>query len=370
MRVYVERDRTRLRIRVVYQGKKHQFSTGLTDTKTNRAYVQGVASRIELDMVSGQFDPTLLKYRPNAVGSNPAGVSCPELFEQYVKAIAKEKALHPGSLRRYQGCTSHVRKSLSVPAHQVTEATAGNFAAVLLECVSNRTAKEYLWMLASCWDWAQGRYHVADENPWTGQIQRIKPNPQQRVKPFTAAEIQAIIGALRSSPHYSHYSDFVYFLFGTGCRFGEAAGLRWSHVADDFRTVWIGESVSRGHRKSTKTGKSRTIVLPKLVAEMLTDRRQAKLIGRSAKPDDLVFPSPKGHPIDDHNFRSRAWKSILEECHIEYRKPYAVRHSVISHALANGANYIDVAQASGHDPKVMHQHYAHVIEMKSIFVEF
>jgi hypothetical protein len=69
-----------LRIRIVYQGKKHQFSTGLADTKTNRAYVQGIASRIQLDMVSGQFDPTLLKYRSNAVGSNPVGISCPEFL--------------------------------------------------------------------------------------------------------------------------------------------------------------------------------------------------------------------------------------------------------------------------------------------------
>jgi integrase len=70
MRVYVERDRSRLRVRVIYQGKKYQFSTGLTDTKTNRAYVQGIASRIHLDMVSGNFDATLLKYRPQVVGSN------------------------------------------------------------------------------------------------------------------------------------------------------------------------------------------------------------------------------------------------------------------------------------------------------------
>lgn len=48
MRVYIERDRSRLRIRIIYQGKRYQFSTGLTDTKPNRAYVQGIASRIEL----------------------------------------------------------------------------------------------------------------------------------------------------------------------------------------------------------------------------------------------------------------------------------------------------------------------------------
>jgi integrase len=366
MRVYIERDRQRLRLRIIYRGKKHQFSTGLTDTRTNRAYVQGIASRIELDMISGQFDPTLLKYRPKTVGSNPAGVSCPDLFERFTQAIAKDKALYPGSLRRYQGCASHVRKSLDMPAHQVNEGTVGNFAAVMLQSVSNRTAKEYLWMLKSCWEWAKTRYHVADENPWTAQIQRIKPNSQQRVKPFTAAEVKAIIGAFRSSTHYLHYADFVYFLFGTGCRFGEAAGLQWKHVADDFQTVWIGESVSRGHRKSTKTGKARTVMLSPTVAKMLSDRHTAL----KPKPDDLVFPSPRGLPIDDHNFRNRAWKATLEQCRIEYRKPYAVRHSAISHALAGGANPMDLAEQTGHDKRVLLSTYAHAIAKQSLFVEF
>jgi integrase len=370
MRVYVERDRTRLRIRVVYHGRKYQFSTGLTDTKTNRAYVQGLASRIELDMVSGQFDPTMIKYRPQLIGSNATDISVPELFRRFTEHQFKTKGLAPGSRRRYEPIQSCLERRLNVPAHQVGDRHAGNYAAMLLERLTARTVKERLWMLASCWEWAQGRYHVADENPWTAQVQRIKPQPSQRVKPFTAAEIVAILGAFRRSPHYSHYSDFVYFLFGTGSRFGEAAGLRWSHVADDFRTVWIGESVSRGHRKSTKTGKSRTIVLPKLVAEMLTDRRQAKLIGRSAKTDDLIFPSPKGLPMDDHNFRNRAWKSILEQCNIEYRKPYAVRHSVISHALASGANPMDLAEQTGHDKRVLLSTYAHAIAKQSLFVEF
>ncbi len=40
----------------------------------------------------------------------------------------------------------------------------------------------------------------------------------------------------------------------TGCRFGEAVGLRWKHLGAGHKTVWIGESVSRGVRRSTKTG--------------------------------------------------------------------------------------------------------------------
>jgi integrase len=366
MRVYVERDRSRLRVRVIYQGKKYQFSTGLADTKTNRAYVQGVTRRIELDMASGHFDATLLKYRPQVVGSNPSALSCPDLFKHFTEYQFKKKGLASGSVRRYQPIQSCLEQRLNIPAHQVGERLAGNYAALLLERLTARTAKERLWMLAACWNWAQGRYHVAEDNPWTAQVQRIKPPPQQGVKPFSAAEIMAILTAFRSSRHYCHYADFVAFLFGVGCRFGEGAGLRWEHVSDDFQTVWIGESVSRGHRKGTKTGKARTVLLSPSVGQILRQRRERV----KPNPTDLVFPAPKGGAIDDHNFRNRAWKTILEQCRIEYRKPYAARHSAISHALAAGVNPIDLAEQTGHDKRVLLQTYAHAISKQSLFVEF
>jgi integrase len=365
MRVYVERDRARLRIRVVFQGKKYQFSTGLIDTKTNRAYAQGITSRIELDMVSGQFDPTMVKYRPQIVGSNSTDISVPELFKKFTEYKFQHKGLVPGSRRRYQPIQSCLEQRLNLPAHQVSDRTAGDYAALLLERLTARSAKERLWMLASCWNWAKERYHIG-ENYWTSQVQRIKPQPSQKVKPFTGTEIKAIISAFGASDYYAHYTDFVIFLFGTGVRFGEAAGLLWRHVSDDYQTVWIGESFSRGHRKSTKTGKARTIFLSPTVSSILRLRQVAM------KPvlHDLVFPSPMGLPIDDHNFRNRAWKTILEQNHIAYRKPYAVRHSVISHALANGANPIEVAEQTGHNKRVLLDTYAHAILMKSVFLEF
>jgi integrase len=73
----------------------------------------------------------------------------------------------------------------------------------------------------------------------------VKPAPKQKVKPFALAEVQAILAAFRTDRYYQHYADFVTFLFGTGCRFGEAVALKWRHIADDYSTVWIGESVSR-----------------------------------------------------------------------------------------------------------------------------
>ncbi len=368
--VTIENHEGRYRLRWLYQSKRYTMSCGVPATPTGKAIAKQKAAQIELDISAGYFDPTLLKYKPRTLGKAATEISAVELFERFTAHRFKDYGLSPGSRSRYTCIKGYLLARLDVPAHQVNDRTAGDFAAYLSERLSGITAKTYIYLIAAAWDWAKGRYHVAEPNPWAGLAVKIKTQQQQRVKPFTSAEVKAIIGAFRSSPHYQHYADFVVFLFGIGCRFGEAAGLQWKHVADDFQTVWIGESVSRGHRKGTKTGKARTVVLPRLVREMLTDRRQAQIIGRNATPDDLVFPSPKGLPINDHRFRARAWKTILEQCHIEYRKPYAVRHSAISHALANGANPMDLAEQTGHDKRVLLSTYAHAIAKQSLFVEF
>ena len=364
--VTIENHDGRYRLRWLYQGKRYTLSCGVPATPTGKALAKQKAAQIELDISAGYFDPTLLKYRPRTLGKTATEISAVELFERFSEHKRKDCGVSVRSIEtRYKPLLKYLERLLSGPAHLVGQARARNFQAVLTENVTPQTAKERLWLLQSCWDWGSGRYHVADPNPWAGLAATIKARPSQKVKPFTTAEIQAILGAFRSSASYGHYADFVAFLFGVGCRFGEAAGLRWGHVADDFQTVWIGESVSRGHRKGTKTGKARTVTLSRSVAQMLSDRRMA-----ASKQDDLVFPSRKELPIDDHNFRNRAWKTILAQCHIEYRKPYSMRHSVASHSLANGADPIALAEQMGHDKRVLLSTYAHVINQKSLFVEF
>jgi integrase len=367
MKITTENHDGRLRLRWLYQGKRYTLGCGVPATSTGRAIAKQKAAQIELDISAGYFDLTLLKYKPRTIGKTATEISTAELFQRFSEHQLKEKGLARSSIdARYKPIESALKKWLDKPAHDVGVKQAKDFAAILTETVTAQTARARLWLLQSCWDWAKERYHVALENPWAGLGSKIKPQPTQRVKPFTSAEILAILGAFRTSQYYSHYVDFVTFLFGTGVRFGEAAGLKWSHVADDFQTVWIGESVSRGHRKSTKTGKCRTLVLSSTVAQMLRDRHNAL----KPKPDHLVFPSPKGLSINDRAFRVRAWKAILEQCHVEYRKPYAVRHSAISHALSNGANPMDLAEQTGHDKRVLLSTYAHAITKKSLFVEF
>jgi len=181
----------------------------------------------------------------------------------------------------------------------------------------------------------------------------IKVPPKQRSKPFTREEMEKIIEGFRTDRHYHHYTDYVTFLFGTGCRTGEVIGLRWKHVSDDCSQVWIGEQLTRGVRKSAKTNRARTITLSQKLQKLLLDRRSA-----NSAPDSLVFTAPQCGAIDDHNFRNRAWKTVLNRLKIEYRKPYNTRHTLISHALDMGMNPVLVAQLTGHDVETLYENYA------------
>ncbi|MEM6256400.1 MAG: tyrosine-type recombinase/integrase [Cyanobacteria bacterium P01_D01_bin.156] len=362
--VKIESDDGRLRLRFSYGGKRYAMAVGLPDSKVNRIVAQQRAAQIELDIVSGNFDLTLKKYKPPKGGGKKAEVSqVTGLFQKFTKVQTKAKGLEVGSLCRYNATLKHLETFFSnKESEAVEESDAQAFVAYLRKNVSERTVKEYVTLVQSCWVWAAKNL---PDNPWIAVLTQVKPAPKQKVKPFTLEEVQKILEGFRTDRYYRHYADFVTFLFGTGCRFGEAVALQWKHLADDFSTVWIGESVSRGVRKTTKTGKDRTVTLTGKVAEMLVARRSNKW-----KPDDLVFPAPRGKTINDRSFRRRAWKKVLKKSEIEYRKPYATRHTAISHALANGANPLAVAEQTGHDPQILFKHYASVIQQSAVMVEF
>ncbi len=86
----------------------------------------------------------------------------------------------------------------------------------------------------------------------------------------------------------------------------------------------------------------------------------------NANPDDLVFTTRQGNPIDQHNFSACAWSNILSRLDIPYQKPYNCRHTFISHCLEAGMNPVVVAQITGHDVKVLYDHYAGVVSLPSL----
>jgi len=363
--VVVEKFKNRLRLRWRVTGERYCLSLGLPDTKESRKLAEVKARQIELDIISGNFDSTLTKYKPQSLlQSKPAAIvnliTCGELFQQFIDY--KAKFLHPRSLDRYKTtlkylqqfhCKGASRISLAdKPAIHLEQSCSEQFNLWLKSKNAERARKERLILLSACWVWGKSR-GIVETNPWQDLQKQVREAPKQPPKPFTKDEVRAILAAFKTHLQYKHYADFVEFMFLTGVRTAEAIGLRWQHISEDFASVWIGESLSRGVRKSTKTNKARYIPLNDKLKTLLKAR-----IPADYQPDDLVFPSPDGLPIDDHNFRNRAWVKILEQTGIEYRKPYNTRHTFVSMCLEAGMNPVVVASITGHDVQTLYRNYA------------
>jgi integrase len=361
--VKLESDKGWLRLRFTHTGKRRAFALGLPDTNINRKFAEQKARQIELDIISGNFDPTLKKYRPQKTKKKIEAdlITAEELILRFIEH--KSQFLSSRSLEKYQTILTHlisfnlkgktVVYSLALRSVvELEQDCSDQFYQYLSRKLAPITLKQSIVCLSACWQWGIEQ-EIIKFDPWKPLLKRIKVPPKQMPKPFTKGEIQAIIQGFKQDRYYSYYFEFVEFLFGTGCRTGEAIGLCWKHLNEDCSTVWIGESLSRGIRKATKTNRARTITL--------TSRLQSLLLSMKSKNFDLerpVFTTRKGNLIDDHNFRNRAWKSILAKVGVEYRKPYNTRHTLISHALDQGMNPVAVAQLTGHDVQTLYENYA------------
>jgi integrase len=255
------------------------------------------------------------------------------------------------TLDKYKATLNQLKRySSKLSVKSITSNEAKKFAAYLKPLYVPIVLKERIGLLRACWEWAKLPY-----NPWTDV--RIKVPPIQPPKPFTPNEIRQILAQFKSQ----HYYSYVLFLFSTGCRTSEAIGLRWGHICGD--RIWIGESLTKGVRKSTKTNRARTIPIP-------TTLKPHLIRPHNSGDDDLVFTTPTGCPIDDNNFCNRYWKPALEAAGVPYRRPYNTRHSFISNCLQQGLSPVEIASLTGHQLETLYTHYAGLVSKPQIPVLF
>ncbi len=343
----VKIDADRLRLRLVWSaaGNRHYLPLGLSDTPVNRKLAEAKARIIEVDIATGRFDASLKRYREPEIGRDSTVV---ELFRKFI--TYKGKTVYARTLEKYQALLLMLQDCLgSRFARDVSERDVEKLKEYLLTRAQPITAKEKIGLMSACWDWGI-RQGWLEENPWH-EI-KIRVPPKQSPSPFTKEEVKAIVSAFRHDPKYQHYGDFVDFLFSTGCRIGEAIALQWKHFEQDYNAVWIGVTYSRGLLKEAKRNRDRTVRLTERVRQMLLSRRP-----KDFKPDGLVFPAPRGGYIDDHNFRNRAWVTILSGLDIPYRMPRNNRHTVVSHGVAEGLSFGEISNQTGHSIKTMVSHY-------------
>ncbi len=218
----------RLRLVWSYQGKRQYFYLGVPDSKVNRIAAKSKAAIIEGDLATGNFDPTLNKYKSDTNRTDLLTVA--ELLGVFIKH--KESAIDGNTLLKYKIVAKHLKEFFGEKlARDIEDPLAIKFKDWLLTKQKPITVQDRLSILKSCWKWALLKKMIP-YNPWIEAARRVKVPPKQNSKPFTKEECKAILESFRSHKYYHLYADYVEFSMLTGMRTGEVicfSGRLYNH---------------------------------------------------------------------------------------------------------------------------------------------
>jgi integrase len=147
----------------------------------------------------------------------------------------------------------------------------------------------------------------------------------------------------------------------TGMRAGELAALRVSRLNLLAGTVDVKESMMEVGGKlvtgPTKTGRPRTLTLPRFLAEMLGEH-----IGRYPSPDGFVFTMAEGGPVRQRNFYRRHFKPAVLRVGLPAGLHFhSLRHTCAAFLIADGRHMEEVKDHLGHSSiRVTSDRYGHL----------
>ncbi len=187
----------------------------------------------------------------------------------------------------------------------------------------------------------------------SAQAPRHNATGRPEMTTWTAEQLARFLHLERDT----RYSAIWTFLALTGCRRGEALGLRWDDVDFDTSRVTLRRTItSVGHEvlhsNDTKTSKGRTIRLqPELVAALKAQRKdQAEerlLLGAGYHDDGLVFAKANGEALHPDHF-SREFTRRVKRSGLPKIRLHDLRHTYATLALAAGVPAKVVADRLGH----------------------
>lgn len=358
--------KARIRLRWRYQGKRYSLSLGSYD-KVNLKAAKKIVLQIELDMINGRFDASIIKYSGKSVKVTEEPKMPLTIVSYFEKWVKEYKQLDCEKNVDYY----HLRNTLRMWG----EMYPGEMLSKLnTEKYGPKTYNGRLSILKgfSAWMVIQGIWSV---NPFEGvSRRRVKKTEKPDRTPFTEEEIRLILDAIKNdsfcppSSRYKHsfYYPFIYFIFKTGVRNAEAVGLRVGSLNFKNKTIIIKEALARTVRgthtaarvrKETKNGKVRMIPMTEDLEGILSPQVMGK------GPDDLVFQSFSGGAIDDRMFQRRVFSVVLRGLNIPHRVLYACRHTFGSRCIESGINPVMTAFLMGNNPETALRNYTHQINL-------
>ena len=345
-----------------YRGVRCREQTALEDTAANRRQVEALMRRIEREIKHGLFDyaatfpdsPRALRFAMDAShepGKAESSALPPEAnplpsFSDFAELWYSEK--QPEWRVSHQRGVREILDSYLLPRFgesKVDAVTRPDVLAFRAELVNHKGRRGKLGparvnkILCFC---RQILNEAADRFEFSPAFRGVKSLKQKRteVDPFSLEEVELIRTTIRAD-----YRDYVTVRFYTGMRSGEINGLRWRNVDLDSGLILVRETQSGGELQdwAKNAGSIRDIPIMPQVREALVRLRDG-----SNSDEDYVFTSPRGGPIDGHNFANRVWYPLLRYLGLKRRRPYQTRHTAATLMLAAGENPEWIARVMGH----------------------
>jgi integrase len=301
----------------------------------------------------------------------PSELNLSLLWQQYKVAKAQLVAL-----TTQKGDWPEVDRALNFVSPKCLEFNATSASLLLAELLERYAASTVRKVLL----YARAANRWAIEEEWLSKnfysrLFKSLPKSQRSDrsgKCFEKHELEHILAAFASNEFVSkfsvrphpHYRGYVEFLALTGFRPEEAIALCWSDIKNG--RIIVSRAWSQGILKSTKTYEIRTFPV---------NAQLDKLLKSLPRTQNLVFPSPEGTYINQHNFGERYWKPIVKKLVAvgkvsEYLPTYNLRHSWITRMLRGGLDIATVARLAGNKPDTIMKHYLAAKTQDLVLPEF
>lgn len=284
-----------------------------------------------------------------------------EVYQGYIQA--RKVSVRPGTWRNgYKVMLGHIERS---PFAKASVTDSGLRQRVLDWSRTNLTpdtAKRFCVQLNAAVNWAIDlEITQIEKSPFEGLAKKLRSTKADlEISSFSKTDCERIIEYF--TINHFHYSDFIKFLFWTGCRPSEALALKWEDVAKDFSKVTFASAIVVGDGglievNGLKTQKKRSFPCNERLRSVLKTRFTQSHKG-------YVFTGQSKNVPLNLGYVRKLWRKCLIELGIEHQMIYQTRHTFITFCLGSGISVQDVARLVGNSPTIIYQHYAGVSKVE------
>lgn len=345
--------------------------TGFKDTPEARRRVEADAVAISRQMQDGRFN--YLDWFPNGNRAHlfrrqeaelPSSLTMDSFYEKWLPA--QEESQRPHRVKDYKSIKKHCLTTRvdngrfgAIPVALVGASDLKQLQSKLLaKGLKARSVNSVIHSCLAAMLRDARASGVLKSNPYDKIFFKRLPETDSKpaIDPYTPEERNIILEEFRTK--HAHFYPFVFFQFWTGARPSETTSLRRGDLDLRYSRATFHRSRVQGHEGGSKNRSSnRTIELDKSIVKVLKAHAPLRV-----KPEDYVFQTPAGTPIDENNFYSRQWLAVLRCKSIRPRPFYNTRHSYVSFMYSVGAPSGRISSDTGDSIKTLEKDYARYIK--------